>query len=195
MVSWFDEKLEVVIPTGRNWVNRLGPSNALVPFANGVGFSFTLQSASLYNIEAAVSAKETFVTDPTIQRLNLSPRSIIWLPDSKKVEKFDTTKKVSRVGKFNVLTYNILSDIYVYVDKYHYCPTWALTWEYRRRNLLLEIVLYDADILCLQEVMALNDFHDNLPSYFCQCVLDLLVTHMPICKIYKIGITLVCYIL
>lgn len=161
MVSWFDEKLEVVIPTGRNWVNRLGPSNALVPFANGVGFSFTLQSASLYNIEAAVSAKETFVTDPTIQRLNLSPRSIIWLPDSKKVEKFDTTKKVSRVGKFNVLTYNILSDIYVYVDKYHYCPTWALTWEYRRRNLLLEIVLYDADILCLQEVQS-----DHFENFF-----------------------------
>ncbi|KNA22141.1 hypothetical protein SOVF_036660 isoform B [Spinacia oleracea] len=153
MISWFDEKLEVVIPTGRKWVNRVGPSNALIPLADGVGFSFKLGSA--------VCAKETFVTDPTIQRLNLLPRSIIWLPDSKKTEEYDLTKKLSKVGNFNVLTYNILSDIYVYVDKYPYCPEWALTWEYRRKNLLHELILYDADILCLQEVQS-----DHFENFF-----------------------------
>uniref|UniRef100_A0A803N0N4 poly(A)-specific ribonuclease n=1 Tax=Chenopodium quinoa TaxID=63459 RepID=A0A803N0N4_CHEQI len=155
MVSWFDEKIEVVIPTGRMWVNKLGPSNALIPSADGIGFSFKLQS------EAAVCAEETLVTDTTIQKLNFSSRSLIWLPDSLNTEKHDFTKKVSKVGSFKVLTYNILSDIYVYVDKYPYCPEWALTWEYRRKNLLCELINYNADILCLQEVQS-----DHFENFF-----------------------------
>lgn len=160
MVSWFDEKLEVVIPTGRKWVNRAGPSNALIPLAD-VGFSFKLQSASLNHLQAAVHAEDAFATYPIIQRKSLSPRSIIWLPYSKKPENFDITKKVSKVGNFSVLTYNILSDIYVYMDKYSYCPQWALKWEYRQKNLLHELIQYRADILCLQEVQS-----DHFDAFF-----------------------------
>ena len=32
-----------------------------------------------------------------------------------------------------------------------YCPAWALSWNYRRQNLLRELLSYNADILCLQE--------------------------------------------
>ena len=32
-----------------------------------------------------------------------------------------------------------------------YCPSWALAWNYRRQNLLRELLSYGADILCLQE--------------------------------------------
>jgi hypothetical protein len=39
-------------------------------------------------------------------------------------------------------------------DKYAYCPTWALSWQYRRQNLLREIIGYNADILFLQEVQS-----------------------------------------
>ncbi|KAA8538155.1 hypothetical protein F0562_027763 [Nyssa sinensis] len=42
-----------------------------------------------------------------------------------------------------------------------YCPTWALTWEYRREHLLNEILSYNADILCLQEVQG-DHFEDFL---------------------------------
>lgn len=150
MVSWFDEKLKVVLPTGREWVNRLGFSDGLIPFSDGVGFSFQLQSSSLYQSELSLCGKEIFVTDPIIQRLKLSPRSIVWLPDLAEQEKLEATTN------FNILTYNILSDIYAYANKYPSCPQWALRWEYRRKNLLDEIMLYDADILCLQEVIALN---------------------------------------
>ncbi|CAO2825194.1 unnamed protein product [Amaranthus hypochondriacus] len=155
MVSWFDEKLKVVLPTGREWVNRLGFSDGLIPFSDGVGFSFQLQSSSLYQSELSLCGKEIFVTDPIIQRLKLSPRSIVWLPDLAEQEKLEATTN------FNILTYNILSDIYAYANKYPSCPQWALRWEYRRKNLLDEIMLYDADILCLQEVQS-----DHFENFF-----------------------------
>ena len=41
-----------------------------------------------------------------------------------------------------------------------YCPSWALSWNYRRQNLLREMLSYGADILCLQEIQsdAFEDF-------------------------------------
>lgn len=36
-------------------------------------------------------------------------------------------------------------------ELYSYCPTWALSWSYRRQNLVRELVQYNADIMCLQE--------------------------------------------
>jgi CCR4-NOT transcription complex subunit 6 len=42
-----------------------------------------------------------------------------------------------------------------------YCPAWALAWPYRRLNLLKELLGYNADVLCLQEVQS-NHFTDFL---------------------------------
>jgi hypothetical protein len=39
-------------------------------------------------------------------------------------------------------------------DKYAYCPTWALSWKYCQQNLLQEIIGYNANILCHQEVQS-----------------------------------------
>ena len=39
-------------------------------------------------------------------------------------------------------------------DQFGYCPPWALAWPYRRLNLLKELLAYDADIMCLQEVQS-----------------------------------------
>ena len=39
-------------------------------------------------------------------------------------------------------------------DQFGYCPPWALAWPYRRLNLLKELLSYQADILCLQEVQS-----------------------------------------
>ena len=62
-------------------------------------------------------------------------------------------------GKFTVLTYNVLADLYATSELYHYTPSWALSWNYRRQNILKEIVMHDADILCLQEVQS-DHFED-----------------------------------
>lgn len=61
----------------------------------------------------------------------------------------------SRAGRFTVLTYNVLADLYASSELYgSYCPSWALSWAYRRNNLLKEVLSYGADILCLQEVQS-----------------------------------------
>lgn len=58
----------------------------------------------------------------------------------------------SSPGRFKVLCYNILAEVYATTNLYHYCPPWALAWSYRKTKLLREILSCDADIICLQEV-------------------------------------------
>ena len=59
----------------------------------------------------------------------------------------------------HLLTYNVLADLYATSEMYSYTPSWALAWNYRRQNILKEIVQHDADILCLQEVQS-DHFED-----------------------------------
>jgi CCR4-NOT transcription complex subunit 6 len=61
---------------------------------------------------------------------------------------------VASPGKFTVLTYNLLADLYTKTDQNNQCPAWLLAWQYRKRNLLRELLAYKADILCLQEVQS-----------------------------------------
>lgn len=42
---------------------------------------------------------------------------------------------------------------------YGYAPPWALSWYFRRQNILKELVQMDADVLCLQEVQS-DHFED-----------------------------------
>ncbi|KAJ2809508.1 Glucose-repressible alcohol dehydrogenase transcriptional effector [Coemansia guatemalensis] len=53
-----------------------------------------------------------------------------------------------------VLSYNVLSAVYATPQKYSYCPSWALAWEYRRDAIIAELVTLQPDVLCLQEVEA-----------------------------------------
>lgn len=53
---------------------------------------------------------------------------------------------------FSVLCYNILCEKYATERLYGYTPSWALSWDYRKELILTEIMNYDADFLCLQEV-------------------------------------------
>ena len=71
------------------------------------------------------------------------------------------------VGSFTVLTYNVLADLYANKDMYRYCPAWALSWSYRRQNLIRELLSYDADIMCLQEVQSdhFDEFKKELEQH------------------------------
>lgn len=61
--------------------------------------------------------------------------------------------------KFRVVSYNILADLYADSDYtravlFPYCPPYALALDYRRQLYVKEIIGYNADIMCLQEVDA-----------------------------------------
>ncbi|CAF4409975.1 unnamed protein product, partial [Adineta steineri] len=51
---------------------------------------------------------------------------------------------------FTVMNYNILCDKYATRHVYGYCPSWALKWDYRRKQILDELRSYAADIIALQ---------------------------------------------
>ncbi|PKI83157.1 poly(A)-specific ribonuclease [Malassezia vespertilionis] len=53
---------------------------------------------------------------------------------------------------FAILSYNVLCEKYATTHMYGYTPSWALAWEYRKEFILQEIMSYNADICCLQEV-------------------------------------------
>ena len=63
-----------------------------------------------------------------------------------------------------MVTYNILADIYATQQIFPYCPKWALSWRYRRVQILKELEQYDADIICLQEVQQDHFQQFLLPS-------------------------------
>lgn len=64
-------------------------------------------------------------------------------------------------SRFTVLTYNILADLYTTSKQFPMSETFALQWQYRRQVILKELALYDADIVCLQEVQS-TSFHEDL---------------------------------
>ncbi|XP_059048899.1 2',5'-phosphodiesterase 12 [Achroia grisella] len=68
---------------------------------------------------------------------------------------FTTTKLTNK--RFRCVTYNILADLYCDSDYtrsvlHPYCPSYALHIDYRKQLILKELLGYNADIICLQEV-------------------------------------------
>ncbi|KAG0655696.1 Glucose-repressible alcohol dehydrogenase transcriptional effector [Monosporozyma unispora] len=55
---------------------------------------------------------------------------------------------------FTILQYNTLCQHYATPKMYRYTPSWALAWEYRRNKLKEQILSFNCDIICLQEVEA-----------------------------------------
>lgn len=72
-----------------------------------------------------------------------SPPSRSWLP-------LDSPNPTQPTAIFTVMNYNILCDKYANQHAYGYCPSWALKWEYRRKQILDELRSYGADIIALQ---------------------------------------------
>ncbi|KAF9227045.1 hypothetical protein BS17DRAFT_694866 [Gyrodon lividus] len=58
----------------------------------------------------------------------------------------------SQTEIFSVICYNILCEKYATERLYGYTPSWALSWDYRKELILTEVMNYDADFVCLQEV-------------------------------------------
>lgn len=134
---------------------EVGRSKTYTPMADDVGQVLKFECV-VVNAETQqnVGHSCTILTSRVIPAPSPSPRRMI--PVSGTV---DSNGRPMSMGSFTVLSYNILADAYASSEIYSYCPTWALSWTYRRQNLLREIVKYHADIVCLQEVQ--NDHFDE----------------------------------
>lgn len=70
---------------------------------------------------------------------------------------FFTQKPIDEDDAFRVVSYNILADLYADSDYsrthlFPYCPPYALKVDYRKQLYIKELLGYNADIMCLQEV-------------------------------------------
>ncbi|KAG7209391.1 hypothetical protein KM043_015487 [Ampulex compressa] len=59
--------------------------------------------------------------------------------------------------RFRIMSYNILADVYSNTEYskevlFAYCPSFALDMEYRKHLIQKEIIGFNADVICLQEV-------------------------------------------
>ncbi|KAL7182003.1 hypothetical protein ACSBR1_040840 [Camellia fascicularis] len=70
-----------------------------------------------------------------------------------------------RCERFTVLSYNILAD-YLAINHrsklYFHIPRHMLEWEWRKRNIIFELGLWSADILCFQEVDRFQELEEEL---------------------------------
>ncbi|KAL6254856.1 hypothetical protein P5V15_014195 [Pogonomyrmex californicus] len=72
---------------------------------------------------------------------------------------------------FRIVSYNILADTYTDSDftkdvLFPYCPQYALDMDYRKQLILKEIIGFNSDIICLQEVDKSVYEYDLLPSLY-----------------------------
>ncbi|XP_010549782.1 PREDICTED: carbon catabolite repressor protein 4 homolog 1 [Tarenaya hassleriana] len=141
---------------------EVGRSKTYAPMADDVGHVLKFECV-VVNAETkqTVGHTCTILTSRVIPAPSPSPRRLIPVSGVDAMGHLDSDGHLSSTGSFTVLSYNILADTYASSDIYSYCPPWALSWQYRRQNLLREIVGYRADIVCLQEVQS-----DHFEEFF-----------------------------
>eukprot|EP00249_Psilotum_nudum_P020176 c27589_g1_i1 orf=780-2651(-) len=148
---------------GEMWY-EVGRSRTYTPTADDVGHALKLQCTA---VEAStgkaigLASTCTLLTSRVIPAPSPTPRGMISTNTLDGISTLELDGHTAGSGTFTVLSYNVLADLYATSDMYSYCPPWALSWAYRRQNLLREIVGYQADILCLQEVQS-----DHFDEFF-----------------------------
>ncbi|KAK1314671.1 hypothetical protein QJS10_CPA06g01607 [Acorus calamus] len=143
---------------GETWF-EVARTKTYTPTADDIGHVLKFECVPI-NVETRLPVGNSFpyFTSRAIPAPSPIPRCLIPVGDV--MAHLDSESRISS-GTFTLLSYNILSDVYATNDLYSYCPSWALSWPYRRQNLLREIVGYHADILCLQEVQS-----DHFEEFF-----------------------------
>ena len=77
--------------------------------------------------------------------------------DWKQIQESPATNPESNL--FSILCYNVLCERYATTYMYGYTPKYALAWDYRKKLILDELLDYNPDIACLQEVNA-ETYHE-----------------------------------
>lgn len=146
---------------GETWY-EVGRSKTYTPTADDVGHVLKLECVAVdASTGIPLGPASTLLTSRVIPAPSPTPRRMIPINAVDGIANLELEGRTAASGTFTVLSYNVLSDLYATSDMYSYCPPWALSWPYRRQNLLREIVGYQADILCLQEVQS-----DHFEEFF-----------------------------
>ncbi|GKV25894.1 hypothetical protein SLEP1_g35274 [Rubroshorea leprosula] len=146
---------------GETWF-EVGRSKTYTPTADDIGHVLKFECVVVdAETKVPVGHPNTILTSRVIPAPSPTPRRLIPVSGVDVMGHLDADGRISSTGTFTVLSYNILSDSYASSELYSYCPSWALSWPYRRQNLLREIVGYRADIVCLQEVQ-----NDHFEEFF-----------------------------
>lgn len=136
---------------GETWF-EVGFSRTYTPTAEDIGHALKFECVIVDSeTKLPVGQVNTLQTSRVIPAPSPSPRRLIPVGGVDLTGHLDSQARLSS-GTFTVLSYNILADMHASSELYSYCPSWALSWAYRKQNLLQEIVGYHADIICLQEV-------------------------------------------
>ncbi|WOL04200.1 carbon catabolite repressor protein [Canna indica] len=146
---------------GDTWV-EVGRSRTYTPTADDINRVLKFECVVIFaDSRMPVGNINTILTSRVIPAPSPTPRRMIQVNGIDVLGQLDLDGRSALSGTFSVLSYNILSEAYATTESYSYCPSWALSWPYRRQNLLREIVGYHADILCLQEVR-----YDHFEEFF-----------------------------
>ncbi|XP_020104487.1 carbon catabolite repressor protein 4 homolog 1-like [Ananas comosus] len=147
--------------SGETWF-EVGRSRTYTPTADDIAHVLKFECVVIdAETRIPVGAVNSIMTSRVIPAPSPSPRRMIQVNSVDVLGHLDSESRTSTFGTFTVLSYNILADTYATSDVYSYCPSWALSWPYRRQNLLREIINYHADIICLQEVQS-----DHFDEFF-----------------------------
>ncbi|KAI3868505.1 hypothetical protein MKX03_035678 [Papaver bracteatum] len=140
----------------RSWI-KVGISKTYTPTIEDFGYRLKLEVVPTIFCAGIPWAPTELQTNHVI--IAPPPRYMIPVKPLGCFSNFDLESQICAARPFSVLSYNVLADVYTMTDKFYYCPSTALNWEYRRQSLLREIVRYEADIICLQEVQS-DHFED-----------------------------------
>ncbi|XP_077213840.1 carbon catabolite repressor protein 4 homolog 1-like isoform X2 [Tasmannia lanceolata] len=159
--AWSSFESHKTLPVVEPWF-KVGSSKTYVPVIDDVGHCLRLECVAIDRITGnPLPATTNVLTGHAIIAPLPHIRRMIEIAPLEEYGSNYLGARPSVTGAFRVLSYNVLSDIYAFGGYNNYCSSWALTWQYRSKNLLREIVGYDADILCLQEVQS-----DHFENFF-----------------------------
>lgn len=125
----------------------------------GEGLIYQVSPADIgYYLKLIVTPRnEDGLCGPTTEHISKSPVEAgpIDCPFEKRLRY--TTEPLSDPNELRVVTYNLLADYYAdgeyaRTTLFSYCPPAALKIDYRKQLFIKELIGYNADLMCLQEV-------------------------------------------
>ncbi|XP_073034929.1 carbon catabolite repressor protein 4 homolog 1-like [Primulina eburnea] len=141
---------------------EVGRFKTYTPTADDIGHVLKFECIVIdVETKLSVGPASSLSTSRVIPAPSPCPRRMISVIGIDVPGHLDLDSRISSAGTFSLLSYNILSDVYATSELYSYCPSWALSWTYRRQNVFREIIGYHADIVCLQEVQS-----DHFEEFF-----------------------------